>query len=310
MQMAWLEDLVELARTRSFTRAAENRFVTHPAFGRRIRALEAWVGAALVERTQPVSLTPAGQLFLDAATVTLDVLSTARAQLQHGVAGTNTLQPLQPLRIATGRTLARTFLPDWYAAIDRRFGPFSLAVSTGGAREAIQLLANGEVDLLVTYSSPATRLLIDPQRYESLPLSQEVLLPVSAPDQRGLPKFPLLAGSTAPIPWLAFATSLTLRGVLAKHLAALPNRLPLLLVYQADSYDAILEMAKRGAGLAWLPKRLLQDELKQGRLLVVGDASLRVSFDISLCRLRSNGDAHVNAIWHGLRADPSTDEHR
>jgi DNA-binding transcriptional LysR family regulator len=35
------EDLVALARERSFVRAAEARHVTHPAFGRRIRALEA-----------------------------------------------------------------------------------------------------------------------------------------------------------------------------------------------------------------------------------------------------------------------------
>ena len=40
MQIKWLEDFKELAKTRSFSRAAENRNVTHPAFGRRIKALE------------------------------------------------------------------------------------------------------------------------------------------------------------------------------------------------------------------------------------------------------------------------------
>ena len=47
MQLKWLEDLVALAQTRSFSRAAELRHVTHPAFGRRIKALEDWAGAAL-----------------------------------------------------------------------------------------------------------------------------------------------------------------------------------------------------------------------------------------------------------------------
>ena len=41
MQIKWLEDFLMLAQERSFTRAAELRHVTHPAFGRRIRALEA-----------------------------------------------------------------------------------------------------------------------------------------------------------------------------------------------------------------------------------------------------------------------------
>ena len=49
MQSKWLEDFLLLAQERSFTRAAELRHVTHPAFGRRIRALEAWAGTPLIE---------------------------------------------------------------------------------------------------------------------------------------------------------------------------------------------------------------------------------------------------------------------
>lgn len=106
MQLEWLEDLIELARTRSLSRAAENRCVTHPAFGRRIRALEEWVGSALIERKQPLSLTPCGVLFLDAATQSLALLTGGRAQFQ----GT-TLSRDEPVRIATGRTLACDFSP-------------------------------------------------------------------------------------------------------------------------------------------------------------------------------------------------------
>ncbi|AMP14124.1 LysR family transcriptional regulator [Collimonas pratensis] len=299
MQLTWLEDFVELARTRSFSRAAENRFVTHPAFGRRIHALEQWVGADLVARTQPLSLTPAGKLFLDAATHAIDVLHAARAQLQDTVQ-----HPEQILRVATGRTLASTFFPGWYETINQRFGPFPVSVSTGGAQEVILRLASGDVDLLVIYSSPATRLLIDPQRYESVTLAREMLLPVSASDAKGQPKFRLPAGdATPPIPWLAFSQSLTLRGVLARHLAGLPKKLSLRTVYQADSYESILEMAKRGAGLAWLPQRLVQDDLKQGNLLLVGDADMRIGFDISLYRMRGNANALVKAIWEGVSAD-------
>jgi DNA-binding transcriptional LysR family regulator len=298
MQLTWLEDFVELARTRSFSRAAENRCVTHPAFGRRIRALEEWVGAALVERKQPVSLTAAGALFLDAAAHSLDILHAARAQLQDVA-----LHPDETLRIATGRTLARTFFPDWYESINRRFGPFLVSISTGGAQEVIMRLGAGDVDLLVIYSSPTTRLLVDPQRYESVTLARETLLPVSAPDQKGRPQYRLPALDNAPIPWLAFSRSLTLRGVLARHLAGLPEKLALRMVYQADSYESILEMAKRGIGVAWLPQRLVQDELKQGNLTIVGDAAMRVGFDISLYRLRGNSNPRVDAIWQGVLSD-------
>ena len=105
MQLVGLEECIELARTRSLSRAAENRCVTHPAFGRRIRALEEWVGTPLIERKQPLSLTPCGVLFLDAATQSLQLLTTVRAQFK----GT-TLSRDEPVRIATGRTLAENNL--------------------------------------------------------------------------------------------------------------------------------------------------------------------------------------------------------
>ena len=302
MHLIWLEDFIELARTRSFSRAAENRFVTHPAFGRRIKALEQWVGAELVVRSHPVTLTAAGQLFLDAASHSVDVLHAARAQLQD-----NPGSGEQVLRVATGRTLARTFFPDWYATINARFGPFPVSVSTGGAQDVIMRLAAGTADLLMIYSSPTTRLLIDPLRYESLTLAREILLPVSATDKKGKPKFKLstagsAANASASTPWLGFTQSLTLRGVLAKHLAGLARKPVLRMVYEADSYESILEMARRGTGVAWLPQRLLQEDIAERRLLVIGDAEMRVNFDISLYRMRGNTNPLVNAIWDDVKS--------
>ena len=44
METKWLEDFVSLAETHSFSRSAQLRHVTQPAFSRRIQALEAWAG--------------------------------------------------------------------------------------------------------------------------------------------------------------------------------------------------------------------------------------------------------------------------
>ncbi|NWA02691.1 LysR family transcriptional regulator [Pseudomonas gingeri] len=296
MQLEWLEDFIELARTRSLSRAAQNRCVTHPAFGRRIRALEDWVGAPLIERKQPLSLTPAGVLFLDAATQSMALLLAARAQFQN--IGMNRDEPL---RIATGRTLASMFFPDWYQSLHERFGAFPISLVTGGAQEAIMKLSAGEVDLQLIFSSPLTRILIDNERFDSLVLAQEVLLPVSAPDAQGRPLFSIGVDSDASsIAWLGFSPTLSLRGVLAQHLAKLPHRLALRMIYQADSYEAILEMAKRGSGLAWLPKMVIRDALAAGQLVIAGGPDLHINFDISLHRLRSNRSEQVMRIWQGL----------
>jgi DNA-binding transcriptional LysR family regulator len=50
MNLIWFEDFMALASTGNFSRAAEERHMTQPAFSRRIRALEEWLGVVLIDR--------------------------------------------------------------------------------------------------------------------------------------------------------------------------------------------------------------------------------------------------------------------
>ncbi|WP_315980356.1 LysR family transcriptional regulator [Aliamphritea spongicola] len=45
MELKWLIDFTALVEHGSFSKAAESRFVTQPAFSRRIRSLENWLGS-------------------------------------------------------------------------------------------------------------------------------------------------------------------------------------------------------------------------------------------------------------------------
>jgi hypothetical protein len=59
MELDWLEDFLALVEHQHFGRAAEARNVSQPAFSRRIRLLETWLGAPLFNRdTHRVALTP------------------------------------------------------------------------------------------------------------------------------------------------------------------------------------------------------------------------------------------------------------
>ncbi|CAJ0740589.1 HTH-type transcriptional regulator YjiE [Ralstonia edaphis] len=291
MQIKWLEDFKELAKTRSFSRAAENRNVTHPAFGRRIKALEEWVGTALVERSEhPVTLTAAGRLFLDAAANAVDGLNDARLLLREA-------QLPVALKIGTGRTLARTFVPGWYETLARQRGVFPLSVTTGGTQEGVLALADGTVDLLIAYASPQADALLDPRKYDHCLLGSETLVPVSAPDKRGRPRFTLPGSAAAPLPWLAFARGLTLRQMLDSHLAAADRKAHLQPVFQADFYEAVEEMALRGFGMAWLPYRLARPHLNAGELRPAGDDAWHIHVNIRMMRVRSNQSVLLDEVW-------------
>ena len=84
MDTKWLEDFVSLAETRSFSRSAQLRHVTQPAFSRRIQSLEAWAGVPLVDRScYPTKLTAAGNAFYPQALAILQSLHNSRAQLRN-----------------------------------------------------------------------------------------------------------------------------------------------------------------------------------------------------------------------------------
>src|SRR4051812_36616100 len=83
MELKWLEDFVSLARTGSFSRSAEERHITQPAFSRRIQALETWLGVSLIDRsTYPTTLTSAGQEFRETAEEAVRMLYGSRTALQ------------------------------------------------------------------------------------------------------------------------------------------------------------------------------------------------------------------------------------
>ena len=63
MDLSLLEDFLELTRELNFSRAAENRNLTQPAFSRRIKTLEDALQTPLITRTtRQVALTAAAQV--------------------------------------------------------------------------------------------------------------------------------------------------------------------------------------------------------------------------------------------------------
>ena len=68
MNLSWLDDFLTLAAIGNFSRAADERHMTQPAFSRRIMALEEWLGVDLFDRgSKPPRLTETGRWFRQVA---------------------------------------------------------------------------------------------------------------------------------------------------------------------------------------------------------------------------------------------------
>ena len=115
LETKWLEDFIVLAATRSFSQAAAKRFVTQPAFSRRIRSLEAMLGLTLVDRScTPIELTESGRLFLVTARSLVEQLGEVVRHL-HNLEG----QRGEVLSIAAAHSLTLGFFPEWIARLRR-----------------------------------------------------------------------------------------------------------------------------------------------------------------------------------------------
>jgi DNA-binding transcriptional LysR family regulator len=288
MQIKWLEDLLALAEAGSFVRAAQRRHVTHPAFGRRIRALEAWAGAALVDRDAPtLRFTPQGVALLEAARDAVAALTAARRP-QDGADGD------RPIRIATGRTLARTLLATWYGAMQGLLADRQLAVTTRTLPEVAALLEAGDADFMLTYYHPMLALRLDARRFTHLRLADERLVPVSGPAADGRVHALSRRGAA---PWLAYSSTLALGRLVDDHLASHLKPPRLRKVIEIDSADAAHEFALRGFGIAWLPLSMVAADCRSGRLQQVGDRSHEIRLEVRLYRPRRRLLRLAEALW-------------
>jgi LysR family transcriptional regulator, hypochlorite-specific transcription factor HypT len=263
METKWLEDFVSLAETRSFSRSAQLRHVTQPAFSRRIQALEAWAGTDLVDRSSyPTRLTPAGETLYAQSMEMLQALQSTRAMLRGHSSGAHDV-----LDIAVPHTLAFTFFPHWISTLREQFGPIKSRLIALNVHDAAMRLVEGGCDLLIAYHHDALPLQLDAERYEMVTLGEELLAPYCKPDASGQPAYRLPGRAGHPLPYLGYGAGAYL-GRMA-DLIVRQSRTPIHLdrVYETDMAEGLRVMALEGHGLAFLPHSAVEKDLRAQRLV-------------------------------------------
>jgi LysR family transcriptional regulator, hypochlorite-specific transcription factor HypT len=306
METKWLEDFVSLAETRSFSRSAQLRHVTQPAFSRRIQALEAWAGTDLVDRSSyPTRLTSAGKTLYDQSIEILQSLQNTRAMLRaHTSAGKDMVE------FAVPHTLAFTFFPGWVSGLHQKFGPFKSRLIALNVHDAVMRLVEGGCDLLMAYHHPSHPFQLDASRYEMVSLGQEVLAPYCKPGSDGLPLYPLPGRPGYPLPYLGYAPGAYLGRITELILKESNTAIHLARVYETDMAEGLKAMAVEGHGVAFLPRSAVQKDVKAGRLVSAipdGSDQWQLSMDVRAYRETPTDivlpvDA-AQALWDHLLAE-------
>jgi LysR family transcriptional regulator, hypochlorite-specific transcription factor HypT len=300
MDLDWLKDFLALADEKNFSRAADARHVTQPAFSRRIRALEDWMGTPLFERSaQGATLTPAGAHFRPLAEELMRTLR--RAQRETRAVGT---RETASLSIAATHALSFTFFPGWIRKHVQfeALGTLNLVSDSMEACEEIML--GGEVDFLLCHSHAKAPTRFDADRFQSLSVGSDILVPVCAPDADGLPMWPLPAPPERPTRLLAYSQASGLGRILAAQ-QPVRSETGLETVFTSHHAATLMTMAREGHGVAWLPQTLIEDDLISGRLLRAGREAADIPVEIRLFRSREARNAAADTLWTRLTGEPN-----
>lgn len=253
METKWLEDFITLAQTKNFSKAAQMRCVTQPAFSRRIQALEGWLGCELIDRgSYPTRLSPQGEVFYEQALGMLDQIRQARTILRGG-----SLQARQPVRFSVPHTLACSRMPAWLGSLKAKLSgqlpDLCFQLSASNVHDAVLQFTDGGSDFLVCYHHSREPIELDPLRFEYRLLGYERLSPYSAerPDGQALHRLDPLAPLAVPV--LSYSKHAYLSKMTDLALEAGPTFLRKTVI-ETDMSESLRAMCEAGLGVAWLPE--------------------------------------------------------
>lgn len=293
LDLEWLEDFLALAESGSFSRAAQVRSIAQPAFSRHIKSLEEWVGVDLFDRSaHPVALTEAGKRFHPSIDDLLQRLEVSRlkARAAHEQAASS-------LRFAATHVLSLSFFPSWLSCIEAQLplGPIQIISDHLVACE--ELMLQRRIQFLLCHGHPSVASRLDDVQFEFVRVSDDVLLPVTAPQTDGRPRHWIDDAPQRTVPVLAYGQDSGLGRIMRTLMPSALEESPFTTVFTAHHAVLLKTMAKEGRGIAWLPQSLIRDELNAGSLVPAGGQRWQIPVDIRLFRARAALPAPAEAFW-------------
>ncbi|GAP34068.1 transcriptional regulator [Piscinibacter sakaiensis] len=273
MELKWLDDYVALIETGSFSAAAQRRHVSQPAFSRRIRMLEDWLGVTLIDRSRkPLQLTSVAR---DNQPAILDLVSRIyefRAMLKSASLDSG------GITIAAQHTLAASYMPEFLALLRRLDPNQSFRIRSENRAESVAMLMRGEAEVLLTYETPALPCHVPAQFALRQALGRDDLVLVAAP---ALHRRLRRVAEGDPVPMLCFPPESFFGQVLrAEALPALMRRQQVVVRCISEFAMGLRELALGGEGAVWLPTSLIRQDLERGALLRLGSLASPVAMDV------------------------------
>ncbi|RKP47981.1 LysR family transcriptional regulator [Cohnella endophytica] len=255
MELTYLKTFREVSKWGSFTKAAEELGYAQSSVTAQIQKLEEAYGAVLLERYgRKMRLTVAGESLLAYAHEIVRLNEQAREHVSKQSKGT--------LTIGTIETLAAHFLPPYLQAYRKSFPEMNVILRPSNEPEIIEAVLDGEQDIGI---------ILDP-RFEHpdlhcLVLREEELVIAAHPNHRlaGLER--VRAEDLENESLILTEDGCSYRAMLLQSLKN--GQVDYRLAYQFGNQEAIKQCVIYELGIALLPRIVVAEDVRNGRMVAV-----------------------------------------
>lgn len=296
MQLEWLEDILAIAQTGSFSGAAQKRRLTQSAFSRRVKQIEAHIGVELFDRShKPVVLRPTTL----AQRAQIEQLAASLRQLEVDLRRGERITT-NKIVIASQHSLTTSLAPAIIQGIQSRGEETYVRLRSANLDECFSLLLSHQADVAIFYVQPDARLAVSEDYIETAVIGFDRLIPVFALDIG--PRLAAEQGA-AEVAYVAYPNDVFFGQVMDQSI------LPLVMaraqpVPKAETALtlAALEMAVVGAAVAWVPASLAQERIAAGRLVDLSAVLPSCDLQVKAARLHGASGPVEMAFWARLLA--------
>lgn len=276
MDLRWLEDVLILLEEGNMTRAAQRRAITQPAFSRRIRAFERWLGHDILDRdVNRVKIRDSTRNSEPEIRALIQRLS----ELQKKMCLADTEQ--KHLTVTAQHSLALSIWSDFITLVNTAIEPLTYRLKTANQPDCISTLIRGDADIMLSYETRNGPKLPFDDTFLRMTWGVDCLVPVISAAL--MATLHLNGSSPEPIPLITFPKHTFFDRVLSSASYKDVEHNPIFKVICESSFSAgAREMVLSDIGLAWVPMSLVSREIESGKLIDLSKKYGSVALQITI----------------------------
>lgn len=257
MTLANLRLIRDVAHTRSISKAARLNDISQSAASQAIQEVERELGAELFDRsTRPLAITSAGKLYLEYCRDVLrrqDELEVSLQLLKNRANGV--------ARVAAIYSVGVSEMSQIEARFSARFPDGELQVSYLRPERVWEAVEEDQADLgLMSYAESSRDLI-------ALPWREEEMVVAVSPEHALATREVVPAAELEGEPFVGFDDDLPIQSQIDRYLRE--HKVSVEMTLRFDNIQSIKEAVVHGAGISIMPRRVMREEVKQGRMVAL-----------------------------------------